>query len=51
MKKETLINTIPVFCPHCKIRMRYSFDQPAGSYEPTEEDKVTFRCAGMAWPE
>lgn len=49
MGQATLINTVPAYCPHCKLRMRYGFNQPAGAYEPTEDDKETFRCAGMVW--
>ncbi len=53
MKKETLIHTIPTYCPWCKplTRLRYSFNPPAATYEPTDDDKLMLRCAGMAWTE
>lgn len=46
--KELLV-TIPSYCPHCKSRLRCGFVRPEGAYEPSADDKETFRCAGMAW--
>lgn len=61
MAQGALIASVPSRCPWCEAHakeagktaplMRYGFSRPGGAYEPTEEDKVTFRCAGMAWPE
>lgn len=60
MEHSGLINTIPTRCPWCEARakeagkptvplMRYGFERPGGAYEPSEDDKETFRCAGMVW--
>jgi hypothetical protein len=53
---HTHVSNVPVHCPWCpqrpgepRRRMKFGFDKPAGAYEPTEDDKETFRCAGMAW--